>query len=290
MKIRAPFIVGDRWSEPPIQRISAPRGLNLQLYLIAIFEAHCRKRNGIVGPSPLTVSMGAPDAPSWVDLVVSRAKGNLQAVNPITERGNRVRQVKSAFARLAAENLALRNVGTPSKPMAVMLLHESGASASEKYDYAVPAAYEVAPSVVTLSELFFMNGWVHLMSDSEIRMYLVLKHLSARFPRVHKDEGVFCSERERESLYRISRDVYEAHLALEKFGLIERVRDPSRHADGKVVNFHQMAASGETLPPHRFRVAGNLALSDFAFARIRRAMLNFPLSFAESQRRRELGV
>ncbi|MFI9580386.1 hypothetical protein ACIHCQ_00690 [Streptomyces sp. NPDC052236] len=225
-----------------------------------------------------------------MDLVVSRAKGNLQAVNPITERGNRVRQVKSAFARLAAENLVIRNVGAPSRPMAVMLLHESGAPGPEQYDYVIPGGYEVPPSVIVLSELFFTNGWVHLLSDSEIRMYLVLKHLAARFPRMHKDEGVFCSERERQSLYRISRDVYEAHLTLEKFGLIERVNNPLRHGDGKVVNHRQVVAAGEPLPPHRFRVSGSIALSDYAFARIRRALLNYPPSFAESQRRRKLGL
>ncbi len=110
--------------------------VNLQVYLLAVFEAQSRKRSGVAGPCPIPISGGEI---SWTDLIVSEAKQNTQAKVPVTATQNRVRQVKSAIKRLADENLILRNVGEPGNTFSLMLLHESGSAESEKRGYLIPS-------------------------------------------------------------------------------------------------------------------------------------------------------
>jgi hypothetical protein len=249
---------------------------------MALFEAQTRRRSGIAGPCPLPIS-GAEI--SWVDVIVSEAKQNTQAKVPVTATQNRVRQIKSSIKRLADENLILRNVGDPASPYALMLLHESGIAQSEKRDYVIPESYETSPTVVALPVQFFTSGWVYLLTDSEIRMYLILKHLAGRFPQVHASRGVYCTDRDRDWLYGISRDVYESHLTLARFGLIELVESSIRHADGKVVGYRDFLKRGGIVPPHRFRVAPDSVFFESPLGRMRRALLNYPPSVEQMRRK-----
>ncbi len=288
IKIRSRLFCGARDQKPPISAIAAPRGLNLQLYLLTLFEAQCRKRSGEAGPSPLPVSAPGPDELSWVNLAFSRAKENLHAVDPITERGNRIRQVKSAFARLATESLVLRNVGVPKKPMAVMPLHESGFSGPEKHSYIIPEWHENPPAVISVPVQFFLNGWVYLLSPAEIRMYFILRHLAARFPEAHLGPGIYCTAHDKEGLYFITRDVYESHINLTRFGLVARVDSSLRHKDGKMVNYREFVKGGGPLPLHRFKIEPDFAFSEAAASRIRRALMNYPTTPFGRIRRRSM--
>jgi hypothetical protein len=224
---------------------------------------------------------------SWSSIVVSAATQNLQAKVPVTAAQNRVRQIKSAFKRLADENLAVRNIGDPASPYPLMLLHESGSAQFEKYGYAVPAWYENSPSTVSLPRDFFMQGWIYLLTPAEIRTYLVLKQLAGRFPGVHVERGIYCTEREREWMYNLSRDVYEAHLTLSRFGLIDRLKDPFRHSDGKVVNFGEKVMRGEVTSPHRFRVRADASFGYPAWEKMEKSLMNYPPTFEQMTRGRE---
>ncbi|WP_143054235.1 hypothetical protein [Streptomyces sp. KS_5] len=287
VKVRAPFFVGGPYAPSPIARLSAPRGVNLQIYLLALFEAQSRRRNGIAGPCPVPIS-GAEI--SWVDLVVSEAKQNMQARPPVTATQNRIRQIKSAIKRLADENLVLRNVGDPSDHFPLMLLQEPelGLGQAEERDYVIPEYYEGGKSAVALPVQFFTNGWVYVLTDSEIRMYLILKHLAARFRETHLLRGVYLTERDRDWLYGISRDVYEAHLMLSRFGLIELAPNPLRHQDGRVVDFENFLKKGGVIPPHRFRIAGDSPFFESPLGKVRRALLNYPPSREQMRRRDEI--
>ncbi|MGW0625979.1 hypothetical protein [Streptomyces sp. NPDC002758] len=105
-------------------------------------------------------------------------------------------------------------------------------------------------------------------------MYLALRHLSRRFPEKHEAEGVYCAGFERINSYAISRDVYESHIMLAKFGLIENVNNPLRHRDGKYLRAQEKLVAGHALPAHRFKVLPDAALFDSAFNRVRRGLLN----------------
>ncbi|MBK3642965.1 hypothetical protein [Streptomyces sp. MBT33] len=266
-------------------RISAPRGINLQIYLLGLYEAQTRKRDGMAGPCPLPI-LGARHETSWSTIVVSAATQNMQAKVPVTAAQNRVRQIKSAFKRLADENLAVRNIGDPANPYPIMLLHESGSAHFETYGYTVPEWYEDSPTTISLPVDFFREGWVYLLTPAEIRMYLVLKHLAGRFPDVHAERGIFCAEQDRKWRYDLSRDVYEAHLTLARFGLVERIEDRSRHADGKMVNYNERMARGEFASPHRFQIAPDNALREPAWEKIKKTLTNYPPTFEQMKRKR----
>lgn len=286
IRIRPEFFYGSAWRKSPIARIYAPRGLNLQIYLLGLFEAQTRKRDGVVGPCPLPIH-GDRHQISWSTIVVSSAAQNMQAKAPVTAAQNRTRQIKSAFKRLVDEDLAMRNVGDHENPYPLMLLHESGRSGAEKDVYAVPEWNETAPFTVWVHADFFRQGWIYLLTPAEIRMYLVFKDLAVRFSEAHESRGIYCSEQDRRFRYGISRDIYEAHLTLSRFGLIERVDDRSRHSDGKLVNFNEKIIRGEPISPHRFKIASSRALAEPAWGRIERCLVNYPPSFEQMKRKGE---
>ncbi|MCT9003470.1 hypothetical protein [Streptomyces rhizosphaerihabitans] len=166
-----------------------------------------------------------------------------------------------------------------------MLLRESGHRTGEDHDYVIPDSYESPPTAISLPVEFFTNGWIHLLTDSEIRMYLTLKHLASRYPREHSLRGIYCIDRDREWLYGVSRDVYEAHLTLARFGLIELVQNDSRHKDGKIVNYKEFLKKGAVpLPPHRFQILPDNSFYRPAAEKIKRALLNYPPSVKQMTR------
>jgi hypothetical protein len=213
--------------------------------------------------------------PTWTDLIVSEAKQNMQARTPVTENQNRIRQIKSAIKRLSDENLALQNVGDLSRPYPLMLLHESATTDPERRDYLIPEYHTDAGRAVALPIEFFTRGWIYLLTDSEIRMYLILQHLASRFPQSHLMGGVYLTERERTGLYGVSRDVYESHLMLTRFGLIEQVPSSNRHPDGKVIDYARVVSESSPLSPHHFRVLGERPFFEQPAEKINRALRNF---------------
>jgi hypothetical protein len=252
---------------PPISKLSAPRGVNIQLYLILLMEAQSRAQGGQPAPSPIPLIAGPRDI-SWTNLVVAPAKANLDAAVRISEPGNRARQVRSAFSRLEQEGLVRLKSGRRRSTFRVSLLHESGTQ-DASHPYIIPSPFE---SAVHLPQSFYTRGWVHLLTPSEIRMYLALRHLSQRLPQKHSTEGVYCAGFERVNAYAISRDVYESHIMLAKFGLIQNMNNPLRHHDGKYVRAQEKMATGKALPAHRFKVCPDTALFDPAFHRVRRGL------------------
>ncbi|KDN85960.1 hypothetical protein [Kitasatospora cheerisanensis] len=255
----------DETHTPPIVRIAATRGVNLQLYLLILFEAQCRRRYGSAGPSPLPLS-SHEEALSWTSLTFSKATENAGIKVPISSRANRERQVRSALKRLADEGLIQRNVGTP--PRAVMALDESGKHRKETAFYHAPDPFE---HVIRLPAEFVTQGWLYLLTPAEIRFYFAFRHLEKRYLR---RPGAYFSPEARTSEYFLPRDVYESHLMLHRLGLIQRVKDPRRRSDGKLVDFHSYAERGEKWPIHLFKLGDDSLLHRPAYGPVRRALLN----------------
>jgi hypothetical protein len=166
-----------------------------------------------------------------------------------------------------------------------MLLQEpSWGGSAETREYSIPAWYEDGRTIIDIPVEFFTGGWVYLLSDSEVRMYLILSHLAKRFPSEHRERGVYLNERDRKWTYSVSRDVYESHILLERFGLISRIDDPRRHGDGKAVNFSSVIQNGGILSPHRFKVVPPPEMPLDAISKARMALLNYPPSKAQMTR------
>lgn len=271
IKVRSVFFIstgGHRRSQPPMVRICAPRGLNLELYLLLLFEAQCRKRSGFAGPSDIPLSSSEPGVISWDKLVASRARENLSSY--VTERQNRERQVRSAFTRLSAEGLA-RTERKPFRGFMVSALHEAGDTRKEAMPYSVPDRSDSKSSFIEIDTSFFTNGWLYLLTQSEIRLYFALLHLARIHPVAHAERGVYLPERIRLARYSMARDVYESHDLLSKIGLIERIENESRRPNGRIRGYEAMIARGEALPPHRFKV-NNEMLAFKATRRVREAL------------------
>ncbi|MFB7472232.1 hypothetical protein [Kitasatospora sp. NPDC056184] len=223
----------------------------------------------MAGPSPLPIISTEPEEASWVRVVASQAKENVEAKRQITESGNRARQVKSGFQRLASEGL-VRVIKSSRGAISIMPLHESGIADSRVNEYVIPEWD--SGRLILLPTEFFTDGWIFILSQSEIRMYLVLLHMARRFRTNHRETGVYCAGSIRDYEYFLSRDVYEAHLLLEGFGLIRRVASGDRHFDGKLIQFHRRLERGDLMPAHRFKVMPRLAHVRNPMAKVKRVL------------------
>ncbi|MFC8826242.1 hypothetical protein ACFT9I_12930 [Streptomyces sp. NPDC057137] len=252
IRIRTDLFHGRKGRRPSISKVSAPKGVNLQVYLLLLFEAQCRKRVGISGPSEIPLFPEDPEEVSWDKIVVSRAVDNSHGKSRTTARQNKLRQIKSAFNRLQEEGL-VKVVPDPKRgPARIIPLHESGVpGGGDSYEYSIP---HTTYATVGIPSSFFTEGWVYCLTPSEIHVYFTLLHLQRRNPTEHQESGVYCAGLGRTRDYGMSRDVYESHLLLANFGLIHKVRNPLRHEDGKVKAFNELEKRGLPLPAHRFRV------------------------------------
>jgi hypothetical protein len=237
---------------PPAARLLSPRGIALRLYLVAIFEAHCTRDPGKLPRDARPIDDdGTTDTP-WSDLIAATAEYTPGADTAVTRTDNRVRQIKSGLDRLAADEVGL--VELPRAGVRVgryrnfRLLNEAGTYPRR----ATPVRYRVPDREVTtrVPVSFFLNGWIHALTNSEIAGYLMFRDLARLDPVGHSREGVSIGGVERLQYYGLSKDTYEAYQTLEKFGLLQVDTDPNRRRDGTFENFDP-----DSPPPrHRFRL------------------------------------
>lgn len=267
IRIRDEFFYAKRGRQPSITRILAPRGVNLQIYLLLLFEAQCRKRTGIAGPTPIPIiPEDDPEDTSWDKIVVSQAKDNSHGKSRTTAKQNKIRQIKSAFQRLHEENLARVSVAPAGRSSTITALHEAGLLVrGSAYEYTVP---NNSQGSIGVPVTFFTRGWVYCLTPSEIHLYLALLHLQRRNSGTHWKTGIFCAGAGREHDYGITRDVYESHLTLTRFRLISKVPDPTRGDNGRIRDFARIQRHGLSLSAHRFRLSPPTALMGNAIDRV----------------------
>lgn len=225
---------------PPLRRISAPRSLAVQLQLMALFEAQCPgARAGEPSRRPL-VDPRTMGEPSWVELVCSLASNSSGLVRGATAKQNRVRQLKHALARLADHGMIEAGVGY-HRFAGFRLLDETSA----EVPYSVP---EINRSVTVPAE-FFLNGWVHALTDNEISLYLALRLLARSPGPVEPGSNLFLAQRMRTETFGFDRATYEAHRMLMRCGLVTVTMDPLRNpGDGTLSG----SRKGTTSQYHRF--------------------------------------
>jgi hypothetical protein len=251
-------------TEPPPPSPVAPlvtqKGWALHLYLIAIFEAQSRRRPGRAIQN-MRELRGTHQQRGWVDLLPATTATADQATGAM-------RQTKRALTLLSRANLVKLSglPGSANRFERFQLLIESGLShglwGRDSYyipnsgpfgnsqDYLRPIAPKAGQTeALLLPSAFFLQGWVHVLSAAEIVTYLMIRDLETRYPQASKN-GVYVNEPTRKAWYGISRDVYESHQQLAAYGLIEKLDDPNRGTDGKIL--HRPGA-GQYLQPLRFR-------------------------------------
>jgi hypothetical protein len=97
---------------------------------------------------------------------------------------------------------------------------------------------EVAYSTVALPlpPDLWLHGWIHMLTDAELLLYLALCHHVATHPVM--GGGHFVLDRQARDVYGVSKENYESLRELETFGLIRLIVDDDRsRLNGRMRNF-----------------------------------------------------
>lgn len=206
-----------RNQRPPATRLVSPRGIALRLYLTALFVAQSRAP-GVAPANKLPLATA--DAPvSWIDLIAMTAQRH--SVRPDhAQRQMKLRQLHDALRRLSSPEVqlaALPNLrrGPAGRYEGFLLMHERGAPSGggSNQRYTVPSA---GSKTMYLPAGLFLNGWIHVLEDSELAFVLMLACLRS----FHGTTHVFATSEVRLLQFGLGRDAYESHRILSRLGLI----------------------------------------------------------------------
>ncbi|MFC0247709.1 hypothetical protein ACFFIO_04260 [Citricoccus parietis] len=246
LRLRRPFVYlgapidGDgsdrkappRELRPPATRISSGLGsaLRLELTVLALLQLH-RKPGTRAQLADLEIPVaGDSQHTGWADLVAALPTDSNVGGIYHNARDKRARTVRKALERLEAAGL----VDVPGKPGErnrfenFVPLNEAGVEADgERVEYATP---KTSAAAFTMPPGFILNGWLHVLEDSEIAVLL----MAACGAGAWNDEGLLAFPGAvRLRHYGIHRDPYStARKALEWFGLLD-VKEINRHCDGR---------------------------------------------------------
>lgn len=217
---------------PPATRVSSSLGsaLRLELTVIALLQLH-RKPGARAHLADLEIPIaGDSQHTGWADLVAALPTDSNVGGIYHNARDKRARTVRKALERLETAGL----VDIPGKPgernrfEGFVPLHEAGAEAhGEREEYAIP---EMSVAAFAMPPGFVLNGWLHLLEDSEIAVLLMAACGSGSWV----EDGLQAFPGAvRLRHYGIHRDPYSAaRKTLEWFGLLE-VKEVRRHEDGR---------------------------------------------------------
>lgn len=225
-----------RSERPPATRLLTSRGSLLRFSLLTLFEIQTRIRPGLKqlqNPRPL-ISTGGTSV-GWADLLVTDTRNYKPAGThrrSIDAQAKKQAQLKQTIARLADDSYQLLKLraGAPSnkKFEGFTLLNECGKrAAGPNVAYTVPDLMDT--DTFTLPIEFFTNGWVHVLTESEIAMVLMCAHKHASRPQGFRMPGD-----DRLQLYAVSPPTFETHVSLSKMGLLTVTADPKRTSAGKL--------------------------------------------------------
>jgi hypothetical protein len=236
---------------PPVLELASPNGIAQQVELVALFVAQAAGRHHRDGRVTLGIDLDTTDAQSvdWVDLVVPHSDITETAVIAASRRDARLGQVKRALNSLAAKGLVElpHQRDARGKHKDFRLLDEGGPRLTgPTVPYRLPTPG--TETVIGLPLDFYLQGWVYVLTKSEIALWLMLRHLQVLGGTPGAELTIFGAERLRR--YGLSKDAYKAWWLLERAGLIEVQVDPSRRPDSTVIDFDPAN------PPatHRFRL------------------------------------
>lgn len=224
---------------PSATRISSSQGAALRFHLSVLAVAQATTKRGKrarLPDLPITAFNGSR---GWTDILASAATPSGKGEHYSSVRDKKVRSVHAALDTLEDSGLvALPGAaGARGRYDGFVLLHEVGRkSVGDPIPYLVPAESEVP--VFSLPAGFVTNGWLHVLSDSEINLLLMVASGRSRLFPWGDTADLLLGEVAvpgdiRLRHYGIHRDPYStARKTLEWFGLL-RVREVERHEDGR---------------------------------------------------------
>lgn len=213
-----------REHRPSATRILDSRGAALRLYLTILAVAQTTSWHTATHANPL------PPAGDfgWVDLLAGRLKKHGAPRMAATDRDDRLRTLQSALRSLHGAGLVeLPHDGQPKgKYEGFLPLREGGLMVPASVRYSLPTARE---PTMALPFAFITNGWLHLLEDSEIALLLMVACRLGSLELAGLQPGwVAIPASTRLARYGISRDAFDAHRMLKRFGLLD-VHGVGRH-------------------------------------------------------------
>jgi len=221
-----------REDRPSATRIMTSRGcaLQLQLTTMALLQLY-RKPGAKAHLVDLDLSItGDSQHTGWADLIPAVPTDNNAGGTYHTSRDKRARSVRSALITLDKAGL-VDIPGTPGQRdrfEGFVPLNEVGTDVlGERLEYTVPGTKE---GTFPMPPGFVLNGWMHLLEDSEITALLMIA--CGREAWMENGHLVFPGA-VRVRHYGIHRDRFAtARKTLEWFGL-SSVEEVGRHRDGR---------------------------------------------------------
>jgi hypothetical protein len=223
---------------PPSTRLISANGAALRILLTALFEAQTSKARAGTHPTNTRPLRGTRDETGWIDLIASPAQHSRRgSAGSVTVNDKKLRQLDDTLVRLgAAELVMLPNADAgANKRDGFELLDEGGQRPQGPNDrYLLPKSVE--KGIFSIPLTLFTQGWIHCLEDTELAMLLLLAEAGAQKTPV-KIEGD-----DRLRYCGLGRDAYEAHIMLNRLGLITVLPDPKRYPDGKVEDYAEEGA------------------------------------------------
>lgn len=246
------YVSGDRDKtprpKPALATLVASKGLSLRLELTLLFLNQCHRRSWARVPLPLLPDTEDPDSLGLISLF---STGNQPRPGSKYKRGvtkMRTTQVMGALDTLEALGLVEMTKtpeGRNDHSSHIWLNTEFGPLGADPQRYKAPPA---STPVVSIPIEFFTNGWIQVMTDSEIANWLMWRDVGEmRTAAVTTADELFIDADLRLGTYDLTRDTWDTHLMLDRIGLMS-ARQGDLHV-GKTPN-----GSGYRREPHRFDV------------------------------------
>lgn len=252
VRIRETFIFRPRpapgdWSDrklppkefwPPAGRLVTPRGDALRLMLIALFEAQTRTKPG-QRPDNTRPLQAPGDVIAWADLMATDAEP-YEGRTYTTISDKKRQHLFNALKLMHAEDLISLPNGKDRKDKhrGFLLNYESGKRISGPNDlYVVPRKNE---DQFSLPAAVFTQGWIHVLSDRDLRYLLMLCLHHVREP-----DGFKVKSGMRVLHMGIGPDTYEKHFWFTRFGLNDVTPEKNRHENGTVDDYGK---GGKAIP------------------------------------------
>jgi hypothetical protein len=241
---------------PPSIQVLAPNGIAQQVELLSLFDAQHQARPGAVVRLARPIVAASSGEVGFRDLVVPQVTargtrpdpGRVNAVNLSVRRDV---QLKAALRRLEARELVDLSAGRSSRRgryEGFQLLDEGG-----RRPHGDPLRYRVpkpSDSPVAIPVDFFLKGWIYLLTEAEIAMWLVLRHLRHTSPIAHDTNGVSVSGQDRLAWYGLRKEAYGSYAMLARMGLVRVHVAEARRPDG---TFEDYGSDGRPAL-HRFQL------------------------------------
>ncbi|MFG2351801.1 hypothetical protein [Streptomyces phaeochromogenes] len=229
--------------QPFAARMVTPKGLQLRIMLTMLYAAQCAVGPGKQWDTPYPVESTAKNPLSWMSLSASISQYAGPGIQLASEDVNRRRQLTQALKTLESMALVRANTGPGRFSTGLQLLCENGTSTvSSAIPYTAPDDTEL---YVEIPVEFFIRGWVHVLTNSEIAALLMwfdrLKYTGAE---VGAEEGdpltiTYVTGDVRQGLYGLGRKAYETHQALDAYQLLDVIRPEKRYDSGKWEGYSQ---------------------------------------------------